>query len=240
MKTYIVHGAPLSGKTTYVNKHKGNNDLIYDFDTLMAALTGLPIHQHNENLVYYVLDIQDMIISRLKSENNIDNVWIITTNISDRFKRSLIGLNAEYIEMKIDIHTAKQRLYDNPGGRNIEVWERVIDKYFTATKDYSSFYKTKEWKRKRQAVLKRDVYQCRECTRYGRVTPADVVHHVNPLQVRPDLKLNEKNLISLCTSHHEAMHNKFNYELSKLGNEWKERTNKRHPEIAKGPPTLEI
>lgn len=232
MKVYVVHGAPMSGKTTYVQNRKGPNDIIFDFDLIMAALSGLDVHEHNENLVGYVLDIRDLIISRLKSEKNIDNAWIITTRVTDKLRQSLIGLNAEYIEMKIDIQTAKKRLHENPGGRDIQEWEQAINKYFMAKQDWSWFYKTKRWIRKREVILKRDNYQCGECKRYGKVVEANTVHHILPLQERPDLKLDNGNLISLCEECHERMHNKFNDTLSKLGEEWRERILRKHPELS--------
>ncbi len=68
MKTYVIHGSPLSGKSTYVQNHKGDNDIIYDFDLIMAAISGLPTHQDNKNLIPYVIDTRDLIITRLKSE----------------------------------------------------------------------------------------------------------------------------------------------------------------------------
>lgn len=225
MKVYIIYGSPLSGKSTYVEKHKGNNDLVYDFDLIMSAISGLPIHQDNKNLIDYVLTIRDVIISKLKSEKNIDNAWIITTKVTEELKQSLVGLNPVYKEMKIDIKTAKQRLKDNPGNRDIKEYTEVIDRYFTGVSDNTKFYNSKEWKRKRKVILKRDDYKCRECRRYGRTTPADTIHHIIPLEEEPGMKLYNDNLISLCNEHHEAMHNKFDNKLSKLGVEWKERIN---------------
>ena len=222
----------MSGKSSYVQKHKGPNDIIFDFDLIMAALSGLDVHEHNENLVGYVLDIRDLIISRLKSEKNIDNAWIITTRVTDKLRQSLIGLNAEYIEMKIDIQTAKKRLHENPGGRDIEKWEEIIDRYFMAEQDWSWFYKTKEWLRKREVILKRDNYQCRECKRFGKTVEANTVHHVLPLHERPDLKLDNRNLISLCEDCHEKMHNRFNDKIRKLGEEWRMRIQRRFPELS--------
>lgn len=231
MKTYVIHGSPLSGKSTYVEKHKGSNDIIYDFDLIMAAISGLPIHQDNKNLIPYVIDIRDLIITRLKSEKNIDNVWIITTRVTEELKKSLIGLNPEYIEIKINKNTAIKRLKENPDGRNIKEYIKVIDRYFATTEDYSWLYNTSEWKRKRVVILKRDNYKCRECKRYGKVVQADTVHHVIPLQERPDLRLDSRNLISLCEHCHERMHNKFDNTLSKLGEEWRERIERKYPEL---------
>jgi len=89
MRTYVVHGPPLSGKSTYVQQHRGSNDLVFDFDLVMAALTGKPAHEHNEHLVSYVVDIRDLIIARLKSEDRLDNAWIIATRVTPRLRHSL-------------------------------------------------------------------------------------------------------------------------------------------------------
>lgn len=68
------------------------------------------------------------------------------------------------------------------------------------------FYKTSKWKHKRLAVLRRDGYLCQNCKRYGRLTPATTVHHIQHLEDRPDLALDAKNLISLCAACHDKAH----------------------------------
>jgi len=82
------------------------------------------------------------------------------------------------------------------------------------------FHKTTKWKSKRLKILKRDEYMCRECKRYGKTTEATTVHHIYPLEQRPELGLNSNNLISLCSKCHNKMHDRTNNELTKLGNEW--------------------
>lgn len=89
-----------------------------------------------------------------------------------------------------------------------------------------SLYKTKRWKDKRIIVLKRDNYMCRECLRYGKTTPATTVHHVNPLEMNKGLALVSKNLISLCETCHNKMHDRDTHELTKLGLGWVERIGK--------------
>lgn len=85
------------------------------------------------------------------------------------------------------------------------------------------FYKSKKWKKKRQSILKRDEYLCRECKRYGKTTQATTVHHILPLEQRPDLKLHTINLISLCESCHNQMHDRNTNELTEKGLQWVER-----------------
>jgi|SRR5690625_1940848 len=87
-----------------------------------------------------------------------------------------------------------------------------------------NFYKTKRWRKKREVILRRDEYRCRECRRYGKTTEATTVHHIYPLEDYPQYKLTDDNLISLCNKCHEAMHDRYTGKLTSLGMAWKRRT----------------
>lgn len=205
MNVYVVHGPPLSGKTTYVQEHKGPNDLVFDFDLVMAALSGLPVHQHNDNLIGYVLDVRDLILNRLQREDRLDNVWIIATRLSPRLRRALDGLDAEYIELRVDAATAKERLRKDPDGRDIATWDRVIDRHFGASED-RKFYKSAAWLKTRERVLERDHNECQMCKREGRYGRGNVVHHIKHLDARPDLALEPDNLLTVCEECHNRLH----------------------------------
>ncbi|NMA65328.1 MAG: HNH endonuclease [Clostridiaceae bacterium] len=84
-------------------------------------------------------------------------------------------------------------------------------------------YKTRRWKIKRELILKRDKYICRECKRYGRTTQANTVHHIYPLGEHPEYAWISINLISLCNKCHESMHNRFKNVLTEKGVAWKKR-----------------
>lgn len=79
------------------------------------------------------------------------------------------------------------------------------------------FYKTKHWKTKREVILRRDEYMCRECKRYGRTTTANTVHHIFPYETHPEYKYNNHNLISVCNQCHNSYHNRFDNELTDAG-----------------------
>jgi 5-methylcytosine-specific restriction endonuclease McrA len=68
------------------------------------------------------------------------------------------------------------------------------------------FYKSKAWEKKRAAILRRDKYLCQECKKYGRTTQAVTVHHIQHLEDRPDLALENTNLVSLCQKCHNKAH----------------------------------
>lgn len=78
-------------------------------------------------------------------------------------------------------------------------------------------YKGAKWKNKRKVILKRDGYKCVYCKRYGKSTPADMVHHIYPYESNKSLAYKNYNLISLCNNCHNKMHNRENHLLTREG-----------------------
>ncbi len=72
--------------------------------------------------------------------------------------------------------------------------------------DNDSFYTTQRWKELREKVLRRDKYLCVECSRYGKKTPATVVHHIWERSRFPELEYDINNLECLCNSCHNKKH----------------------------------
>lgn len=72
--------------------------------------------------------------------------------------------------------------------------------------DIQSFYKSSRWRRVRAAVLKRDKYLCRRCSRYGRLREATTVHHIVHLNEDFSKAFDMSNLISLCAECHNLLH----------------------------------
>ena len=70
------------------------------------------------------------------------------------------------------------------------------------------FYHREAWKRVRRQALQRDGGMCQDCmdrlrAGYGiKPNRAQMVHHIIPLEERPDLALNLDNLRSLCNECH--------------------------------------
>ena len=67
----------------------------------------------------------------------------------------------------------------------------------------NKFYKSRPWRKKRKEMLRRDNNECQRCKSLGRYSKAVVVHHIKHLKDRPDLALEDDNLMPLC----EACHN---------------------------------
>ena len=60
------------------------------------------------------------------------------------------------------------------------------------------------WRRLRLAHLMAEPL-CRFCHAEGRLQAADVVDHILTIADRPDLRLDDTNLRSLCAPHHNAL-----------------------------------
>ena len=80
-----------------------------------------------------------------------------------------------------------------------------------------------KWIKKREVILKRDDYLCCECKRYGNNIPAEHVHHIHPVEHRPDLEYVNDNLISLCKKCHNSMHNREDHSLTARGERLRQR-----------------
>ena len=80
---------------------------------------------------------------------------------------------------------------------------------FTRGSREDLFRNTQAWKNKRESIKKRDKYLCQACLNqlYGtehRLNTEDLsVHHIRSLKSNFELRLDDDNLITLCSNHHE-------------------------------------
>ena len=96
-------------------------------------------------------------------------------------------------------------------------WIRKITE--TSARGWKAFYHTREWRKKRADILKRDRYSCQVCRSRGKYARANTVHHIKHLKDAPELALTDENLISLCAACHEDMHPEFRYKSKGFRNE---------------------
>lgn len=89
---------------------------------------------------------------------------------------------------------------------------------------FDKFYRSLEWKRLRKAYINSlEIPVCEECLKIGKVTEGKIVHHIIPIEVDWDKRLDNTNLEYLCNDCHEMIHNrgikynKFLSEFNKIG-----------------------
>lgn len=89
---------------------------------------------------------------------------------------------------------------------------RIHDKKFDCGKrptfgryqQQDAFRSTQAWQRKRAWIRERDMHLCRWCLTLGRLSYANLsVHHIEPLHEAWGERLEDSNLITLCSPCHE-------------------------------------
>ena len=90
------------------------------------------------------------------------------------------------------------------------------------------FYDSKKWIEKKSRILRRDGYMCQVSKRYGKMIPAELVHHVFPLDEFPEYALCDWNLISVSWKVHNALHDRQTNGLSEEGRQLLERIARRN------------
>jgi len=119
LRVKVICGFPGSGKTTYVSNHVGPNDLVYDYDALMAAITSKPFWELNHDRSDYIDDIlYRVLIGRGSDDPAIDTLWIIRTVPSPKFQQSLSGLDVSYYYMNATVGECLQRISSQAGREN--------------------------------------------------------------------------------------------------------------------------
>ena len=137
-KVVVVHGPPGSGKTTYVKSNRGPNDVTYDFDSIMQALSGMPPHRRNENLISYCQDIRSLIIERALHRSRVEKTWIVTTRADESLRKSLGDVPVEYVHMDTPKDECIRRVTEDPERREIaDETTKVIESYFSETSQRS-------------------------------------------------------------------------------------------------------
>lgn len=86
------------------------------------------------------------------------------------------------------------------------------------------FYNSKRWQHLRMSIMRRDEFMCQDAKRYGRMIPAEVVHHIFPRDIFPEYQWEPWNLIALSYKAHEDMHFRTTRELTDKGKELLTRT----------------
>ena len=132
-KVYLVHGAPLSGKTSFVNSIKGNSDLMIDIDNIWQCITGRERYFKPNALKQDMFAVRDCLIDRVKRRvGNWETAWIISAEAFKTPREELARrCGAELIHIDTDRKTCLERLYQDESRRDVrEQWKKYIEEYF--------------------------------------------------------------------------------------------------------------
>ncbi len=131
-KVYIVYGSSCSGKTTWVNENKGNNDIVLDIDSLWEYVSGKPRYVKPNAYKDLVFALWREYLDQIKMRTGYwDNAYIITTEpLSTKRNVMANSYGAELIHIDTPKEQCLQNLYNNPQGRDCQTYEKYITNYF--------------------------------------------------------------------------------------------------------------
>ncbi|MFQ7546283.1 MAG: AAA family ATPase [Turicibacter sp.] len=131
-EVYIVHGAPASGKTTYVKQHMQDGDLVVDLDYIKYALTFRGKGELGDNLMPIAFDVRDMLYEKIEARDvDAKNIWIIASlPRKEERHRLATRLNAKLIHCHATVHECIDRAMNDIERVDKELQIKIIDKYF--------------------------------------------------------------------------------------------------------------
>lgn len=129
---YLVYGAPLSGKTTWVNDSKSVGDLVVDLDSIWQCVSGCERYVKPARLKANVFGIRDRLLEDVKyRRGKWSNAYVIGGYplIGER-ERICRDIGAEEIFIDCSREECLYRLDMCDDGRNKEEWEKYISDWF--------------------------------------------------------------------------------------------------------------
>ena len=128
---YLVYGAPLAGKTTYVKDSMSEGDLIIDMDNLWQAISGCDRYIKPGRLRSIVFRLRDDLIDMVKYRfGKWNNAYIIGGYpLQSERERLLKELSAREVFIDTSKEECIERLAADPD-RDTEEWIKYIDDWF--------------------------------------------------------------------------------------------------------------
>lgn len=131
-EVFIVYGAPLSGKTTYVNSVKSAGDLIIDIDNIWQCLTGADRYVKPDELKPVVFDIRNRLFDAIRYRLGKWRAAYIIGGypLSSERERLAQTLGAREIFIEATQAECLDRLAIDDSGRDKAEWKKYIDDWF--------------------------------------------------------------------------------------------------------------
>lgn len=131
-QVFIVYGAPLSGKTTFVKDNANEGDLIIDIDSIWQCVSGLPRYNKPNRLKAIVFKVRDSLIECVKYRyGKWDNCYIIGGYpLQSERERLIKELGAREIFINASQSECMARLESIEDGRDHDEWARYIADWF--------------------------------------------------------------------------------------------------------------
>lgn len=130
-EVYLVYGAPLSGKSTWVAENMSEGDLVIDFDNIWQAISGQPRYIKPKRLNAVAFKVRDTLLDAVRYRlGKWRSAYVLGgyALASDR-ERTAKELGAREIYIECDKAECLKRL-ELDEGRDTEAWAQYIDEWF--------------------------------------------------------------------------------------------------------------
>lgn len=125
---YLVYGAPCSGKTTYVRRHAGRNDIVVDMDSIYECVSTNNRYFKPDSLKSVVYELRDKLYEIIKYRNGKwNNAYVIAgAPLKGERERLLKRLGGA---MPVFIKASKEECLSRCLDRG-EEWKEFINNWF--------------------------------------------------------------------------------------------------------------
>lgn len=131
-QVFLVYGAPLSGKSTWVDDVRCVGDLIVDIDNIWQCVSGCERYVKPERLNANVFGVRDKLLEQVKfRQGKWNNAYVIGGYpLSGERERLIKSLGAREIFIDTSMDECLARLQACNDGRNVSDWTKYIEDWF--------------------------------------------------------------------------------------------------------------
>lgn len=132
MKVIVVWGAPCSGKTTYVRERIGEKDVVFDFDTVLKAVSTRTLHTTQDHPARrIIIDWRKALVRKLDSyQADVQTLFITAAWLSEELKQSLAPYAPVYVKMRTRKDVCVERLEADDTRPDKAEWREIIERWF--------------------------------------------------------------------------------------------------------------
>lgn len=132
MKLKIIHGAPCSGKSTFVKKTMKDTDIAYDYDALSRALQYSDVHKIEREVTHpFVIYFRLNILNRVKECKDIKGTcWFIVTDLTQNLIDYTKGCDVEIVKMDTSKEECLKLLEKDKTRPDKAEWKKNIEEWF--------------------------------------------------------------------------------------------------------------
>ena len=132
-QVYLVYGAPLSGKTSWVKDNMCEGDLIIDMDSIWECISGCDRYIKPNCLKSVVFKTRDTLLDAVKYRlGRWNNAFVIGTYpLQSERERLLKELGAREVFIDVPQSECISRLESCADGRDKDEWMKYIEDWFS-------------------------------------------------------------------------------------------------------------